>query len=152
MPPGKASHPLGAGAVCGDDEDAPGVLSFLPGIERVDQIEPDHGTTTDGSIFFAASASITSRSDWLEAYLDAPACRASIAAWAGVGSIAKRKVVYRMTRASVPSTCDTYEHAFEPRLRVLPGEHIDWLPFAPSHTSLLTLAVGVPAILLDRRL
>ena len=40
MPPGKASHPLGAVAIGGDDEDTPGVLCLLPGIERVDQVEP----------------------------------------------------------------------------------------------------------------
>src|SRR4029453_5780116 len=47
------------------------------------------------------------------ANLDAPACRASIAACAAVGARANRKVVCRMAPGIVPGRCDTWEHVFE---------------------------------------
>src|SRR5687767_6545151 len=37
--PGKARHQLGDGLVRGDDEDAPGLLRLLPGVERIDEVE-----------------------------------------------------------------------------------------------------------------
>jgi hypothetical protein len=38
---------------------------FFQALNALIRSNPDHGTTIDGSIFFAASASITSRGDWL---------------------------------------------------------------------------------------
>ncbi len=65
MPPPKAGYLLGDGAVWGYDEDAAGGLAALPGVERVDQVNPDHGTALCGSIFSAARASVTSCRHWL---------------------------------------------------------------------------------------
>jgi hypothetical protein len=40
VPPSQSGHLLGGSAILGDDEDAPGGLAALPGIECVDQSKP----------------------------------------------------------------------------------------------------------------
>ena len=40
MPPPKAGHLLGDGAVWSGDEDTPGILTAFPGIEGIDQVKP----------------------------------------------------------------------------------------------------------------
>jgi hypothetical protein len=46
MAPPKAGHLLGDGAVRRGDADTSGGLTPLPCIERIDQVEADHGTLT----------------------------------------------------------------------------------------------------------
>src|SRR5215218_20327 len=113
MPPRQARDLLGDGAVRGGDEHAPGGLAALPAVVGIDQVEsrPRYPDLWVGALGGKGVG------DQLKALvvgnLDAPACRASIIACAGVGASANRKVVCRMAPRIVPGGRDSREHAFE---------------------------------------
>jgi hypothetical protein len=115
MPPRQACDLLGDRAVQGDDEDTPGGLALLPGVEGVYEVKPGPGHRHRRVARLAASASVTNRRLWLYANLDAPAQRASNCSCAGVGSRESRNVVYRMA-AGPYRTGATDLHRHIPRL------------------------------------
>ena len=132
MPPRQACDLLGDRAVQGDDEDTPGGLALLPGVEGVYEVKPGPGHR-HRRVDPLGRKRVGHQSQTLYANLDAPAQRASNCSCAGVGSRESRNVVYRMaagpyrtgatdlhrhlSRLSAPTTCQTPDQRRRTRIR-----------------------------------
>ena len=82
---------------------------FFQALNALIRSNPVHGTSASGSVLRWVSAVFTIRRHWLNANLDAPACRASTSCCSTVGSRQNLNVVCRLiSPVSIPQPTDNH--------------------------------------------